>query len=168
MNWPLQRDCATYYGNPDPDGNGQPNREWEDANLVRLTPPWQMVLAWDVSKPIRSFPIHKRCQASLGLVLGVIWAHAGHSQETIEKHGLHLFGGSYNFRLMRHGVRLSMHAYGCAIDLNPSINRLGRPWRPEDGMMPEFVVQAFEQEGWTFGGRWSNPDSQHFQAARVA
>ena len=167
--WPLQRDCPTFYGNPDPDGDGVPNRAWEDANLVRVTPPWTMVLSWDVSKTLKSIRVHKHVAPSLERILGVIWAHAGHSQDQIERMRMHLFGGAYNFRRMRGGHRLSMHSYGCAIDLDPERNRMGRPWAPLAGGMPSMVVNAFEDEGWVFGGRWSGDDCdpQHFQAARV-
>lgn len=167
MTWPLQRDCATFYGNPDPDGDGAPNRAWEDENLTRIVPPFPMVLAWDVTKPLRSIRIHKKCAASLSRVLDAIAvnaiAHGG-----IEKNRIHLFGGSYSFRVIRGGTRLSMHSYGCAIDLDPANNPLGRAWRAESGMMPQFVVDAFDAEGWVWGGRWARPDAQHFQAARVS
>lgn len=166
-NWPLQKDAAQFYGNPDVDGNGEPDRTWEDANLVRVTPPWQMVLAWDVSKPVKQIRVHKRCAESLQRVLGVIWAHAGASQDQIERSRLHLFGGCYSFRLMRGSHLLSMHSYGCAIDLDPEVNYLGRTYYPHTGMMPEIAIEAFVAEGWTWGGRWTRPDAQHFQAAKV-
>jgi len=167
-HWPLQRDCPTFYGNPDPDGDGVPNRAWEDANLVRVVPPWQMVLAWDVSKPLKSIRVHKAVAPSLERILGVIWAKAGASQDHMEILRLHLFGGAYTFRRMRGGHRLSMHSYGCAIDLDPEQNPMGYAWRPKSGMSM-IAVEAFEQEGWVWGGRWSGQscDPQHFQAARV-
>ena len=60
-----------------------------------------------------------------------------------------------------------MHSYGCAIDLDPANNPLGRAWRSDAGMIPRFVIEAFTAEEWTWGGRWARPDPQHFQAARV-
>lgn len=170
--WPKQSQLAQFYGNPDANGNGEADLGWEDANLIRFMPPWSMVLAWDPAKTIRSFRIHRKCFVSLKDVFDVIWVRAGQSQDRIERDGLHLFGGSYNFRLTRHGTRLSTHAYGCAIDLNPEGNRMGWAWNPEDpnakATMPLYVVEAFESEGWVFGGRWvSRPDAMHFQAAVV-
>lgn len=166
-HWPLQRDCPTFYGKPDPDGDGHPNRAWEDANLVRVTPPWTMYPSWDLRSPLKTLRMHKSCANSLSIVLGVIWAHVGHNVEKIENFGLHITGGTYNFRPKRGGSSLSMHSYACAIDLSPILNPWGQPWRPEQGMMPLLAVVAFEQEGWTFGGHWSKPDAMHFQAARV-
>ena len=168
-HWPLQRDCAAFYGNPDPDGDGHANRAWEDANLARVPIPWTMYPSWDLKTPLKSLRMHKKCATSFGLVLGVIWAHAGQSQEEIERHGLHITGGTYNFRPVRGGKRISMHGYACAADLSPFLNPLGKRWDPDHGMMPKYAVDAFEMEGWTFGGRWvDRPDAMHFQAARVA
>jgi hypothetical protein len=166
-HWPLQRECEAFYGRPDGDNNGEPDRAWEDANLQRIVPPWKMYLAWDVAKPVANFRIHRLCVPSLASILGTIWAHAGCSQNKIEEMRLHLFGGAYNYRTMRGSNRLSMHSYGCAIDLDPENNPMGKAWNPDLGMLPMSVVQAFEAEGWSFGGRWQRPDAMHFQAARV-
>lgn len=165
--WPLQRDCPNYYGNPDPNGDGVPDRAWEDANLTRITPPYRMVLAWDTGTPVKTIRVHKKCALSLSSILVAVATHYG-SQEAIEAARMHLYGGCYNFRLMRGGVRLSMHSYACAIDLDPEKNPLGKKWREGMGMMPRPVIDAFKAEGWEWGGNWSNPDAQHFQAARVA
>lgn len=165
-NWPRQAECNAYYGDPDPDRDGRPNRAWEDANLVTIAPPYPMVLAWDVSAPVRGIRVHRRCAESLTRVLRRIAAIYPAAADR-ERARVHLFGGSYSFRLMRGGARLSMHSWGCAIDLDPQRNGLGVPWRPERGMMPVAVVEAFEAEGWVAGARWRTADAMHFQAARV-
>ena len=163
MVWPLQKDVALYYGNPDADHNGEPDRAWEDANLVRVVPPWKMYLAWDPATQIKNIRIHRLCASSLGSVLGTIWARYGQMQGHIEEDRLHLFGGAYTFRLMRRSSKLSMHSYGCAIDLDPEHNQMGaHQWT-----MPPKVIGAFQGEGWAWGGDWSTPDAMHFQAARV-
>jgi D-alanyl-D-alanine carboxypeptidase-like protein len=74
--------------------------------------------------------------------------------------------------------RWSAHAYGLAIDVNPVENpylesgrvhpRAGRAYlnrsRVRRGMaVPGGVlVRAFSEVGWSWGGRWSPPDYQHF------
>lgn len=74
--------------------------------------------------------------------------------------------------------RWSAHAYGLAIDVNPVENpyvesgrvhpRAGRAYlnrsRVRRGMaVPGGVlVRAFSAAGWSWGGRWSPPDYQHF------
>lgn len=165
-SWPNQRDVATYYGNPDPAGNGVPDRAWEDANLTRIVPPYRMVLAWAEGTPVKSILIHKKCAESLSRVLGLIQAIYV-TQAKIEEARMHLYGGAYNFRLKRGGTTLSMHSYGCAIDLDPDNNRFGRVWRDKAGMMPKAVIDIFQAEGWTSGAFWSYPDPMHFQLATV-
>ncbi|WP_411104758.1 M15 family metallopeptidase [Streptomyces sp. cmx-4-9] len=77
--------------------------------------------------------------------------------------------------------RTSRHAHGDAVDLNPVENpyvdrrgtvrpptgriHLGRE-RPVAGMVlpGDAVARAFEDAGWHWGGRWPNPDYQHFSA----
>ena len=51
--------------------------------------------------------------------------------------------------------RLSRHANGTAIDLNP-----GLPMSPG-------IVDCFEQSGFEWGGRWSNPDPMHFELKEI-
>jgi hypothetical protein len=164
MRWPLQRDCAAFYGNPDPAGRGAPSRLWEDKELVRIEPPYPMVLAWDTAKPVHSILFHRRAAGALTRCLEAMLKAYG---MRLEKMGMHLYGGSYNFRLMRGSASLSMHSYGCAIDLNPEANPFGRRWVAGGKMMDPGVVAIFEAEGFTWGGRWRRPDAMHFQAARV-
>lgn len=57
---------------------------------------------------------------------------------------------------------LSMHAFGLAIDLNVSTNRLGTY-----GDFDPRVVAIFERWGFRWGGRWSRPDPMHFELARI-
>ncbi|MET9319344.1 M15 family metallopeptidase [Streptomyces sp. NPDC003038] len=76
---------------------------------------------------------------------------------------------------------LSRHAYGDAVDINtvenpyvdgrgavhpPAGRRHLRRDRPVPGMIREgdVLTTAFRQVGWHWGGRWSNPDYQHFSA----
>jgi hypothetical protein len=86
--WPLQRDCPAFYGNPDPNGDGVPDRAWEDEHLTAIKPPWTMCLAWDLTKAVRTIRVHKRCAESLARVLGVISARFL-TQEGIERNRLH-------------------------------------------------------------------------------
>jgi hypothetical protein len=73
-----------------------------------------------------------------------------------------------------------MHAYGEAIDLNPTENPYvgcgmtrdprGRRYvdrsRPRTGMVTPAVVRAFASIGWGWGGAWSGStkDYMHFSA----
>jgi len=164
--WPLQRECNEFYGNPDPEGSGVPSQAWEQENLVPIVPPYRMYLAWDTRRVVKSFRIHRKVEPTLSRVMQKIFALYG-SDQAVENARMHLFGGSYNFRMMRGTAALSMHSWGCAIDLDPANNNFGRRWRGDSHMMPMEVVTIFEQEGFTWGGRWRRPDPMHFQAARI-
>jgi len=163
MTWPLQSQCDAYYGNPR-GRNGRASAQWEKANLVRVAPPFKMQFA---GKPITSVSIHKRCADSLAKIFNNIWLASGKNQKIIDDWGVSVFSGSYNYRVMRGGNVLSMHAYGCAIDLDAPRNGFHDP-TPHFAQVPQ-VLKAFEDEGWTWGGSWSgrSKDGMHFQAARV-
>lgn len=164
--WPTQAEIKNFYGDPDAGHDGVADRVWELNNLERITPPYRMVLAWDKTKQLNSITCHKKCASSLLRILENIQAYYG-TQDKIEHARMHLFGGAYNFRMMRGSTKLSMHAYGCAIDLDPEANPMGTTYHEDSGMMPVQVVQIFRNEGWTWGGRWQRPDAQHFQAANI-
>lgn len=160
--WPTHEDPASmnaFYGNPDPHGTGEADPHWEITNLVYILPRYPMVLAWDKTKPVTRIRCHERVAKSLTCALDEI---AKYGNETIWSHGLHLYGGAYMFRPMRGSAKLSIHSWGAAIDLNPGQNALGT-----HGDMPQFAIDAFAAEGWTWGGDWHRPDPMHFQAADV-
>lgn len=161
--WPKQSDCNVFYG--DPRGrDGGPSPVWEKRNLVLVIPPWKLVTAWD-GRPVKGIRVHVRCAESLDRVLTVIWERAGRDEGVVGNWGMNLFGGGYNFRVMRGGSALSMHAWGCAVDFDPARNPFGSR-KPNFAHCPS-VLSAFAVEGWTWGGAWRKPDGQHWQAARV-
>ncbi|HEY3428476.1 MAG TPA: M15 family metallopeptidase, partial [Acidimicrobiia bacterium] len=72
-----------------------------------------------------------------------------------------LAGGCYNPRFNRGGdpgYSLSRHAWGIAIDLNPSSNPYGSV-----PTLPLAVVEVFRRWGFSWGGTWSTPDGMHFE-----
>ncbi|MDE2383084.1 MAG: M15 family metallopeptidase [Alphaproteobacteria bacterium] len=153
--WPTQAGADGFYGNPR-GRNGGPSWLWEVKSLVHLTPPFAMHYG---GQPVSSFRIHRACAASLGRVLAAIHDAAGRDQATLDAWGVSTFGGSYNFRLKRNSNTLSMHAYGCALDLAPERFPMGRS-------KPTFcapVLKAFADEGWVN----LEHDRMHFQAARL-
>lgn len=166
QKWPVQEtgDLNRFFGNPDANSDGMADRKWETDNLLRVAPPYPMFLAWNM-KPLTRITIHKKCAESLVRALTAIGA--AYTPEERSKFQLDRFGGGYNFRMIRGGVRLSTHAYGAAIDLAPELNPLGRPVGFTPLMMPEKVVKIFEAEGAIWGGKWKRPDGQHFQFVRL-
>lgn len=158
--WPTQDECDAFYGNPrGRDGSAAP--WWVRTSLVRIKAPFPMT--YD-GRPISGIQIHKKCADSLSRVLQGIWVASGHNQAVIETWGMDKFGGSFSYRLMRGINRLSMHAYGCAVDFDVERNGLGDS-TPHFAQCP-LVLDAFAQEGWVWGGRWKRSDGMHFQAAR--
>lgn len=166
-SWPKQSDVAAYYGNniKVTKGVAGPDPAWEKANLVMVALPWKACASWDKTITIKSLRVHSKVAESLTRILNAIWYAFGKSQKAIEAVNLHLIGGGYNWRQMRGKSVLSMHAYGCAVDLDPDHNALHDP----SPAMDHRIVDAFKAEGWVWGGDWSpaSRDGMHFQAALV-
>lgn len=70
------------------------------------------------------------------------------------------FGGCFSFRPQRTGTKLSTHAWGIAIDLNPETNQQGTA-----GNMDPAVIATFRDSGFEWGGDWQGKtrDPMHFQ-----
>jgi hypothetical protein len=90
---------------------------------------------------------------------------------------------AFNCRRITGGSSWSEHAYGTAIDINPVQNPYvrdgtvlppaGRAHLDRDDVRPGMlvegdpVVSAFDDAGWTWGGRWRTlKDYQHFERPR--
>lgn len=74
-------------------------------------------------------------------------------------------GGCYNPRLMRgsdQGFALSRHAWGIAVDVNPSTNPYGGPVR-----MDPRIGNSFRRWGFAWGAGWRIPDGMHFEWVNV-
>lgn len=167
-DWPVDTTptLQAFYGTHVLGADGTPTTAWVQKYLTRIVLPYPMVLAWDHRVRITRLTCHRLVAPSLRRILGGILDHYG-SQAGVRRARMHLFGGAYNYRRLTGAVRLSVHAWGAAIDLDPEYNPLGRAWRADAGMMPTQVVQLFEAEGWRWGGRFkTRADAMHFQATR--
>lgn len=77
--------------------------------------------------------------------------------------------GTYACRPVKDTGRLSMHAYGAAIDLNLKFSNYwlweakGATNIPYRNAMPRQIVDAFERHGFIWGGRWYHYDTMHFE-----
>jgi hypothetical protein len=161
--YPTQSQVPAIFGNPTgSDGNSSP--VWEAKNLVYIRPPFKMAMG-DI--PITRIRIHKLVADSLLEVLNEIWDKCSKDQNIINLHHYNIFSGSFNYRSKRGKSSLSMHAYGVAIDFDAPHNGMGDI---TPGFLPDsIIVKAFEEHGWTWGGRWSGRsiDGMHFQYPRV-
>jgi len=162
--WPRYKDLNEFYGNPDGDCDGMPSPKWEADNLTSIVPPYPMYWSWSM-QPVKSIKIHKKCAGSLFDILTEISNEV--PKEIRVKSQINRCGGAYNFRRMRGLHTLSTHSWGCAIDLSPELNWLGRVYDSKLNMMPMKVVEIFQSHGWVWGGKWSRPDAMHFQACMV-
>jgi hypothetical protein len=161
LPWPKQKDAVAFYGDPSTNNAG-----WQAANLVTVFVPWHMFMG---TTPIAKIRIHVKCATSLGEILDRAWRDIGRDQKLADEYGWSQYSGSYNYRPIRGSKRLSMHAFGCAIDFDASHNQLHSSATDKIGFTAaDPLVKAFEAEGWVWGGRWTGrSDPMHFQAAVV-
>jgi hypothetical protein len=78
--------------------------------------------------------------------------------------------GTLNCRVIAGTDRMSMHAYGAAIDIN---TRFTDYWlwakAPKAGLIPyrnripQAIVDVFERHGFIWGGKWYHYDTMHFE-----
>lgn len=152
--WPRQPDVERVFGAP-----GQ--------NQVRLQLPFTMWLDWEEATSIGSFLLHEKVHDSARRCFERI-ADA-YDAERRAALGLDRFGGCSVIRDMRGGSRLSMHAWGIAIDFNPARNALR--WGRDRAHLARAGCDTFwkiwEGEGWLSLGRTRNFDWMHVQAARL-
>jgi len=162
VEWPkpTRNALIAFYGDPDANNDGQPGIAWEAQSLTFIEPPYPMFWSWS-GQPAKRLRVHKKIAAPLSSVLHNIGSCL--TTGFIKDHHLDQCGGAYTFRLMRGGNSLSMHSYGCAIDLAPDLNPMGKKWREGQYMMPETVVYLFKQQGAKWGGNWQRADAMHFE-----
>ena len=130
--------------------DGTPSPLWE-MRMVKVPLPGPLPLGWQPDITVKTARVNQVIAAELERVLRTLrscgaWEH------------IETFDGGYTWRAQRGSGKLSMHAYGGAVDFNAAENGLGM--KP---MMHSSVVDVFEGHGWAWGGRWKRPDGMHFQ-----
>jgi hypothetical protein len=78
-------------------------------------------------------------------------------------------GGTFNWRPIAGTTRLSNHSFANSIDLNPS-KAAYWSWSPPSSLetfsrngFPAEIVEAFERNGFIWGGKWWHYDTMHFE-----
>lgn len=155
-HWPVQysSEFNAFYGK-------------KGSGLVTASLPYPHRLSWAVDTEITKILCHEKVRDSLVRVLTQVMAHYG--MKEISRLRLDLFGGCYNDRRIRGGMKPSMHSWGIALDYDPINNPLRagadkaafarqeyRPW-----------WAIWESEGWVSLGRARNFDWMHVQAAKI-
>jgi hypothetical protein len=113
------------------------------------------------------FSVHQRIEEPLKRVSKRLdIAARAKGGPTLDRYFAHP-GGTFNWRYIAGTSELSMHAWGIAIDIDPSYAHY---WRNEPeakrtwkNRIPQAIVDAFEAEGFIWGGRWYHYDTMHFE-----
>ncbi len=77
--------------------------------------------------------------------------------------------GTYNCRTIANTSRLSVHAFGAAIDINAKFADYWEWSKGKDGKvvwknrMPGAIGEIFERHGFIWGAKWYHFDSMHFE-----
>lgn len=141
---------------------GQPGT----ANLVMLDLPYPMRIAWDTKVTVNRIQCHKSIAPKLKAVFDEILSVYGLAQ--IQRLGIDLFGGCYNYRQQRGGSDWSRHAWGIAIDLDPARNTLKETSKTARFARPEYrpMIDIFYKHGFIGLGPEKNYDWMHFEIAK--
>ena len=126
---------------------------WQADFLARITLPFPLTISWDHSQSVSAMTCHK-------LLVSVFTGVFDRLQSGGLQSKITSFGGCFSFRPQRTGTKLSTHAWGIAIDLNPETNLQGTA-----GNMDPAVIATFRDSGFEWGGDWQGKtrDPMHFQ-----
>lgn len=150
---------------PPPDGLAQIKVVYGDIRVTagqvsspRLWESDNMQMVYDLpGVPVRRLYVNRKIVPILRAALqACVDLNDGYKIRTI---------GCYAPRPKRVNGDLSTHSWGVAIDINAGTNPL---YLGGDGPhdLPDAWVAEFERRGFTWGGRWKNPDYMHLQYAK--
>lgn len=143
----LKANFGEFAARPLPDGTVEVDRRWVARNIRRASVP----VLGEVACHRALFP---QLRGALREIVADGIDYLVDPQQ---------YAGCYSPRFIdrRPGGRLSHHAWGVALDLNYLDNAFGT--RPDQDRR---LVQALEEWGFTWGGRWLVPDGMHFEWTR--
>jgi hypothetical protein len=162
QQWPHEDTSAldAFYG--DPRGHdGRESPAWAAQNLVKWVPPYPLFYSDDKHSPLLHLWVHKKCLAAFNAAFKEVLTVLG--IEYIKAHRLNICGGTFCFRVQRGGSRLSVHAYGCAIDMDPGHNPFPHKWAPGSGMIDGRFAAILQKHGFCWRGADGDDDAMHFQ-----
>lgn len=152
-----QKQIEAKYGKANPTGKGY---------LVTITLPYKMRVAWDRKTYITKVQVHKLLADKFIAVFTDILNHYGYDE--IVRLGLDLYGGCFNYRLMRGSTStLSKHSWGIAWDLDPDRNLLHETSKTARFARPEYkpMIDIWYKHGFFSLGVEKNYDWMHFEIA---
>ena len=141
---------------------GKPN-ETGEGYLTTILLPYPMKLAWDVDTKVVKMRCHKLAAEPFLNVFNDLLAEYGLNE--IERLGIDLFGGCFNYRKMRGGTSWSKHAWGIAIDIDPARNKLKETAKTARFARPEYkeMIDIFYRHGFISLGIEKGYDWMHFE-----
>ena len=141
---------------------GKPN-ETGEGYLTTILLPYPMKLAWDLDTKVSKMRCHKLAAETFLNVFNDLLAHYGLKE--IERLGIDLFGGCFNYRKMRGGTSWSTHAWGIAIDIDPARNLLKETSKTARFARPEYqpMIDIFYRHGFISLGIEKGYDWMHFE-----
>ena len=147
-------DIVKKYGKPNETGEGY---------LTTILLPYPMRLAWDLDTKVSKMRCHKLAAEPFLKVFNDLLAHYGLKE--IERLGIDLFGGCFNYRKMRGGTSWSTHAWGIAVDLDPARNKLKETAKTARFARLEYqpMIDIFYRHGFVSLGIEKGYDWMHFQ-----
>lgn len=111
---------------------------------------------------------HTRAAAALGNVSTKLKALV-QATPALSAYVTGTLGGTFEWRPILNTNRMSAHSYGIAIDIVVSKSNYWEWEKKSDGTftwankIPQAIVDAFESEGFVWGGRWYHYDTMHFE-----
>jgi hypothetical protein len=160
--WPHE-DTTTldaFYGNPD-GVNGEASPAWQAENLIAWVPPYPMFYSDEDRTPLQHLRVHKKCVQTFADAFRDVLLTLG--ADYIKTHRLDISGGTFCYRVQRGGSRLSVHSWGCAIDMDPGRNPFPAHWRDGKGMIDAKFAAILVKHGFTWRGANGDIDAMHFQ-----
>lgn len=140
---------------------GKPNQS--GTYLVSIDLPYPMRLAWDKNTTVKKMRCHRLVSDKFKAVFAEILEVYGLCE--IQRLGIDLFGGCFNYRAMRGGSDYSRHSWGIAVDLDPERNLLHETAKTARFARPEYkkMIDIFYKHGFVSLGREKNYDWMHFE-----
>jgi hypothetical protein len=161
MTWPHQ-DAASmnaFYGDPRGGDNGNPG--WVGRNIVLWEPPYPMFYSDGKHTHLPHIRVHLKCVQTFTDAFKDVLNHFG--PDAIKAKRLDITGGVFCYRLERGGSKLSVHSWGCAIDMDPGHNPFPSKWKPKSGMIDPDFAAILQGHGFTWRGAAGDNDPMHFQ-----
>lgn len=156
MRAPLVAELKLALGDPTPlmEQDGTVSAQWPAKILTAIPLPQAVPYAGDLTRLVSLYRVHQRLAPYFRAAFAKI-ALMGAWPE------IHDWGGTYEWRANRNDpARLSSHAWGAAVDLNPIELPNGSTLR-----IDARIVSAFSEQGLIYGGDFHHPDPMHFEAS---